>query len=90
MLLMQKSFIRYFKDNDLYERYMFYFNNRNFSNENFFKFSKKETFIMFSNNVHIEDFVRKAFSWRETKEGYSFWLGISQNWKNIVNPFTPT
>ena len=75
MITNKQEFIRFLKDNNAYEQYMFNFKNRNIP---------KISFIKFINNIHKIDYIYQAFPWHKTKGGIQKWSELSKKWINQV------
>ena len=71
MISTKQLFIKFLKDNNVYEQYMFNVNKRK---EKYF--TPKNFFL---NTLYV-DFVSNAFTWKETLQGYGYWDKIENNW----------
>jgi hypothetical protein len=40
--------------------------------------------INYLQNLHISLYIRHAFGWHETKEGFGFWLKVDRKWAEIT------
>lgn len=84
----KQRFIHFLKQNNVYEQYMFNFNN--IDGINFRKKYRKEyasikSFFLFSKKKY---YVYNAFLWESTKEGYNFWNNLQIKWEyqdNLYN-----
>ena len=72
----KQLFLHFLKQEGIYESYIFNFNNTLHINKNFDRFILK---------TEERYFIRFAFSWESTKEGYDFWLKKSIKWVNEIN-----
>lgn len=80
-----RRFIKFLKENDCYEQYIF--NYKNMGDR-----WKKE---YFSEKHHIKlynarEYVCIAFEWSKTKEGRLYWLSIDIDWRSIADKFIYT
>lgn len=74
-----KKFIRFLKQNNAYEAYMFNLNSR-------ISFFKKSAFKSYVDRVGFSDFIKAAFNWERTKEGSGFWCDLHNKWiKEYLN-----
>ena len=73
MVTIKQEFIRFLKNNNAYEEYMFNFKNRNIP---------KISFIEFINNTPKTDYIYQAFPWHKTKGGIQKWSELSKKWVN--------
>ena len=71
MISIKQHFIKFLKDNNAYETFMFYLNSR----KGYFLTPKK-----FFNNTFYEDFVSNSFSWNDTLQGYNYWDELEDKW----------
>ena len=71
----KQQFIRFLKDNNAYEQYMFNFNKREE------KRNKAYPKSQFFSKTKPENYVNRAFTWINTKEGNPFWFNLSIEWK---------
>ena len=79
MLTFKQQFIRFLKQNNVYEQYIYNFNNGKYYRERFF--NGKTPFLSEDSPY---GYITNAFSWGFTKEGTNFWLMITTKWDRIV------
>ena len=77
MISNKQQFIRFLKDNNAYEQYMFNFKIHRL---NPYKFTTKEFFI----NTFYGDFLTHAFNWKDTIEGYNYWGVLDYKWWHVI------
>ena len=76
----RNKFIRFLKKNNIYEKFMYCFNNRHCSENVYFRMDKINSFITYIAVTHYEDLFVNCFHWKETKDGYKFWKQYSEMW----------
>lgn len=74
--LMKKKFIKFLKENNVYERFMYNFEHRE---ERFYKY-QKINFKTYFNGTHERCLLFSAFDWDSTSEGLRFWDEIDTKW----------
>ena len=72
----KQLFLHFLKQEGIYESYIFNFNNALRIDTNFNHFILK---------TEEKYFIRFAFSWSSTNEGYDFWLKKSIKWVNTYS-----
>ena len=75
----KQQFVKFLKDNNVYEQYMHDFNKR----EDYRNYECPKNQIL--SKVEPLCFIDSAFSWCGTKEGHMFWLRMSYNWKQYCS-----
>lgn len=85
--IIQNEFKRFLKQNNIYEDFFKYVDYNFVCKEAFYLFpqcerynNKKDTLFKNINYPHV--FVRDAFSWGKTKQGYEFWREIHAKWQS--------
>ena len=76
----RNKFIRFLKDNNIYEKFMYCFNNRHCSEHVYFRTDKINSFINYVAVTHYGDLLFNCFHWEETKDGYEFWKQYCEMW----------
>ena len=75
-----QSFYRFLKINNIYNEYINEINNR--PNENYVTWYLKKEHI---ENEKPFELINHAFSWDNTKKGFTFWSNVNCMWRNIIN-----
>ena len=76
----RNKFIRFLKDNNIYEKFMYCFNNRHCSEE--FKYDTINSFNIYVTVTRYDDLFTDSFLWRKTKDGFSFWSQYNEMWRD--------
>lgn len=74
----KQQFIKFLKDNNLYESYIFNFNN-DFEYRLIYNLPNNGAKAFFENTSH-EYYILRAFEWDSTREGHLFWDKIDKKW----------
>ena len=83
MISSKQLFIKFLKDNNIYEQFMFNFNKREEHRNNaipknqFFSKTKRKQYINY------------AFTWSHTKEGWTYWNKFHEKWTNYITTHEP-
>ena len=85
MITIKQQFVHFLKDNNVYEKYMFYFKADKYYKNSFFVCPKKVTFDYFVSKVKKENYISFSFDWKNTTEGYDFWGFLSSEWRKCIN-----
>ena len=75
MKLSKKKFIRFLKQNNAYEQFMFAFRKQNALR------NKKGLYFKNYSNAEPLKYVDYAFVWDNTKEGWEYWANLDKEWK---------
>ena len=75
MKLSKRKFIRFLKQNNAYEQFMFNFRKQNPLCNN------KELYFKSYSNADTLKYVDYAFVWDNTKEGWEYWANLDKKWK---------
>lgn len=68
MITIKQQFIKFLKDNNAYEQYLFNFN----------KIYPKNQYL---SKLTPENFIDRAFTWCYTNEGWQYWFNLSDEWQ---------
>lgn len=85
----KQQFIHFLKQNNIYEQFMFNFNNRKKLSTNKF-YQDNITFKHFIQHINIQDYIVLAFAWNNTKEGRDFWSETSIKWYRTISNYLIT
>lgn len=78
MITAKQLFIKFLKDNDAYEQYVFNFNKRE-------KFRNKACpKNQFFSKTEDKAYILCAFTWSRTIEGWSYWNKFHEKWNNYT------
>ena len=80
MAAVKQHFIHFLKDNNVYEQFMFDFNNRN----KISKYYPKKLFIHFFKTTDETLLIYDAFNWLASPENYRFWSNINKKWDSYI------
>lgn len=69
-ILYKRNFLKFLVDQGIYEAYFKNLSKGCLSNLGYFETP--------------EEFIRSAFGWRKSKEGYAFWASMDSKWFNIL------
>ena len=76
MISTKKLFIKFLKDNNVYEQYMFNFNNRT----KISKYYPKKTFTSYFETTDLYLAINNAFNWSDSPEHFRFWENLNTKW----------
>ena len=79
MITIKQQFIKFLKDNKVYEQFMHNFDKR----EDYRNFTCSKN--QFLSKMEPVCFINGAFTYDRTKEGYDFWLRMSLNWQQYCS-----
>ena len=84
MISIKQLFIKFLKDNNAYEQFMFNFKkDEEYRMYHLIKFSSNEFF----KNEPIQNYILHAFEWKNTSEGETFWGTMYHKWKKIYQQY---
>jgi len=82
-LLTNKDFVKFLKDNGVYDKFI---HNCKIAVTNSLNFVKTwKTIETFCIDIIKYRYIRDSFDWRKTKEGYNFWSKINEKWRGYLN-----
>ena len=79
MISIKQQFIRFLKENNAYEPFLTNFEKRE---EKRNKVCPKRQYLK---KMEPEDFIDRAFDWKNTKEGWKYWFNLSIEWQRIFD-----
>lgn len=81
----KQIFIRFLKENNAYERYMFYFNSRNgIRHRNEFCFDVSSCSLKNFFKLNNKCYIIYAFNFRDTFEGENYWYALDRMWRERI------
>jgi len=80
--LTNKKFVKFLKDNGVYNEFIYNCNNK--ANNAFIR-KEWKSLKTFCTDLNDYAYIRYAFIWIETKEGYDFWNKIDDDWNKLLN-----
>ena len=78
----KQQFVKFLKDNNVYEQYMFNFKEHRIKRKEYVPqiyYTAKDFFL----KCYYKDFLMHAFMWRYTSEGFLYWEDMNRKWKRI-------
>lgn len=79
---MKKHFIKFLKEEDVYEAYRYNFITYGNNSLKDVIFHNKD--LLNTSSIYYENLIMSAFTWAFTKEGVDFWSEIHKKWRKIV------
>ena len=82
--LTDKEFVKFLKDNDIYDRFM---NNLYWEVKNQVYHYNKHWYSIntLCKDLPRSNYIGSSFSWKQSPEGYDFWLKYHNRWSDIVD-----
>ena len=78
----RKKFLRFLKEEGVYGEWVYNIRKQHPTTDFFFwKVKLKE---IFSEEEKCADCINYSFIWRRTKQGYNFWLKLSNKWTKLI------
>ena len=80
----KQQFVKFLKDNNVYEQYMFNFKEHRIKRKQDVPrvyYAEKVFFL----NCNCEYFIRNAFPWKCTPQGGYYWANIDTKWIDYLN-----